>query len=225
MNWVFVDYENLGSLETLSLSAYERIFVFCGPKNTRIKVGRLPSDRFCHLEVIGVTTMGANNLDFHLAFHLGRFHETADKDVAFHIISNDSGFNGLVKHLKELGRSCKKVATKKSTSKEPSASKKVATTTSAPKKSSASKTVATKKPKPQKTPTPLSEGAALVVSRLKQLDEKKRPGNKESFLNWIESQCRGLKKKTTPRAVSKELVDVKMIRISGTDIKYEIGSN
>ena len=112
MNWAFVDYENVGSLEALNISDYERVFVFCGPKNTRIKVGTLPTDGFCRIELIGVSTTGANNLDFHLAFYLGRFHEVAEKGVAFHIISNDSGFNGLVNHLKKLGRSCKKVPSK-----------------------------------------------------------------------------------------------------------------
>lgn len=112
MIWAFVDYENVGSLEGLNTSDYERVFVFCGPKNTRIKVGALPTEGFCRIEVIGVATTGANNLDFHLAFHLGRFHEVADKGVAFHIISNDSGFNGLVNHLKKLERRCKKVATR-----------------------------------------------------------------------------------------------------------------
>src|SRR5690606_40362851 len=66
----------------------------CGPKNTRIKVGALPTEGFCRIELIGVATTGANNLDFHLAFHLGRFHEVAENGVAFHIISNDGGFNG-----------------------------------------------------------------------------------------------------------------------------------
>jgi hypothetical protein len=112
MNWAFVDYENVGSLEALNISEYERIFVFCGPKNTRIKVGALPTVGFCRIELIGVTTGGANNLDFHMAFYLGRFHEVAEKGVAFHVISNDSGFNGLVNHLIKLGRSCKKIAMK-----------------------------------------------------------------------------------------------------------------
>src|SRR5690606_6825410 len=100
MNWAFVDYENVGTLEGLNISDYERVFVFCGPKNTRIKVGALPTEGFCRIELIGVATTGANNLDFHLAFHLGRFHEVAENGVAFHIISNDGGFNGLVNHLK-----------------------------------------------------------------------------------------------------------------------------
>lgn len=112
MIWAFVDYENVGSLESLNMAEYERVFVFCGPKDTKIKFGALPSNGFCSWELIGVATAGSNNLDFHLAFHLGRFHELADKSIMFHIISNDSGFNGLVNHLKKIGRNCKKVLTK-----------------------------------------------------------------------------------------------------------------
>lgn len=112
MIWAFVDYENVGSLESLNLSEYEKVFVFCGPKNTKIKLGILPSDCFSSIDLIGVITIGANNLDFHLAFHLGRFHELADENITFHIISDDSGFNGLVNHLRKIGRKCKKVSKK-----------------------------------------------------------------------------------------------------------------
>ena len=56
--------------------------------------------------------MGSNNLDFHIAFHLGRFHETAGSDIEFNVISNDQGFNGLINHLKKIGRKCKRVPTK-----------------------------------------------------------------------------------------------------------------
>jgi len=114
MIWAFVDYENIGSLEALNISEYEKMFVFCGPKNTRIKFGLLPSNDFSNIELIRVTTMGSNNLDFHIAFHIGRFHEIADENTVFHIISNDAGFNGLINHLKKIGRKSKKVSTKTS---------------------------------------------------------------------------------------------------------------
>ena len=110
MQWAFVDYENVNSLEMLDFHDYERVFVFCGRQDRKIKVGALPSDGFCGLELIGVPKTGRNNLDFHLAFHLGRFHEIADTSIAFHIISNDKGFDGLTNHLKKLGRRCKKIA-------------------------------------------------------------------------------------------------------------------
>ena len=189
MNWAFVDYENVGSLEVLNIPDYERVFVFCGPKNTKIKVGTLPSDGFCQIELIGVTTMGANNLDFHLAFHLGRFHEVAEKRVAFHIISNDAGFNGLVNHLKKLGRNCKKVVTKKVT------------------------------PKPE-AQLPLSDEASSVIARIKQLDGRKRPRTRSSFLNWIKSQCQGQTNGTFPDSICRELLNAKVILESGPNITY-----
>ena len=112
MAWAFVDYENTGSLEAVMVSRYEKVFVFCGPKNQRINFGSIPTDGFCCIEVIGTSTVGPNNLDFVLAFHLGRLHEIAEKEVEFHIVSNDGGFDGLVNHLKKIGRKCKKVSTK-----------------------------------------------------------------------------------------------------------------
>ncbi len=112
MQWGFVDYENTGSLDAIDLGKYDRMFVFLGPKNRKLKLGEISSVGFCSLELISLNTMGPNNLDFHLAFHLGRFHELADEEIEFHVISNDSGFNGLINHIKELGRKCKKVVTK-----------------------------------------------------------------------------------------------------------------
>ena len=112
MTWGFVDYENTGSLEAIDLSKYQRVFVFLGPKNTRLKLGEVSSVGFCTLEIISLNTVGPNNLDFHLAFHLGRFHEIAEESVEFHIVTNDSGFNGLVNHLRGIGRKCKHVSTK-----------------------------------------------------------------------------------------------------------------
>ncbi len=111
MQWGFVDYENIGSLDSIDLGKYDRLFVFLGPKNRKLKFGEISTVGFCSLELISLNTMGPNNLDFHLAFHLGRFHELADEQTVFHIISNDSGFNGLVNHINGLGRKCKKVAT------------------------------------------------------------------------------------------------------------------
>jgi len=197
MNWAFVDYENVGTLENLILSEYERVFIFCGPTNKKIKLGVLPSEGFCRIELIGVNTTGANNLDFHLAFHLGCFHESAEKSITFHIISNDCGFNGLVNHLQKLGRNCKKVEAKALTSKP------VSTSESAAKPS-------------------LSAEASLVVERLKQLDGRKRPRKKTSFLNWIKSNYRGLTNGTSPETVCQELLSSKFIRDSGSFIAYKI---
>lgn len=109
MNWAFVDYENVGSLKALKISDYARVFVFCGPGNMRINMGAPSTGAFCRIELIRIGTKGPNNLDFHLAFHLGRFHEVAEPGVSFDLISNDGGFDGLVEHLNGLGRTSRKV--------------------------------------------------------------------------------------------------------------------
>ena len=189
MIWAFVDYENTGSLENVNLLEYERIFVFCGPRNNKIKFGVLPSESFCCIEVIGVRTLGSNNLDFHLAFHLGRLHEVAAQGIEFHIISNDTGFNGLVNHLKKIGRTCKKVATRSE--------------------------IPSKAHQPQ-----LSDCTSKLVTKLRQLDGRKRPRKKEKLLNWIKAHLNGQSGTLSPDAVYNELIVGKLVQEVGSDIRY-----
>lgn len=109
MIWAFVDYENVGSLEALDLKKYQRLIIFCGPRHRKLNLGDIPTASFCHLELIRMTSTGNNNLDFHLAFYLGVHHLEAGNDVEFHVISNDKGFDGVIGHLSEMGRSCSRV--------------------------------------------------------------------------------------------------------------------
>jgi len=110
MIWGFVDYENIGSLKDIEFTKYQRLFIFCGPKNPNIKLGNAVIDEFIKIEIIRLKTNGANNLDFHLAYYLGRFSQTAPNGVQFHIITNDTGFNGIVDHIKKSGRPCQRIA-------------------------------------------------------------------------------------------------------------------
>lgn len=195
MNWAFVDYENVGSLEALRLSDYERVFVFCGPKNTRIKIGSLPAGESCRIELIGISTMGPNNLDFHMAFQIGRLHETAEPDVTFHIVSNDAGFNGLVHHLKKIGRNCKKVS--------PNTAKPL------------------ERPKANTTGA-LSAEASAVMAKLKEADGRTRPRKKDKLINWIKGQSKALINGASPEDVYEELVLVSFVQESGARISYDM---
>jgi hypothetical protein len=109
MIWAFVDYENTGSLKGISFDQYQRIFIFCGPKNSKINIGDAAFSEFLKIEIIKLKTTGANNLDFHIAYYLGKFSQIANQDVQFHIITRDNGFNGLVNHIKNTGRKCNKI--------------------------------------------------------------------------------------------------------------------
>lgn len=187
MIWGFVDYENVGSLEGFSLLDYERVFLFCGPKNTKIKLGELPSTEFCRIELIGIKTIGANNLDFHIAFHLGRLHESAAKDIEFHIITNDTGFNGLINHLKKIDRPCKRISTKNKV-----------------------------------YSIELSECANLVVSRIKQIDGRKRPRKKPSLINWINSQCKHMNSEVSAEKIYEELRLSGNISVGTSGVTYHL---
>lgn len=112
MIWGFVDYENIGSLKGINFGTYQKLFIFCGPKNPNIKLGEQVIDEFINIQIIKLKTNGANNLDFHIAYYLGKFSLTASNEVEFHVISKDNGFNGLVSHIKKTGRLCKKITLK-----------------------------------------------------------------------------------------------------------------
>jgi hypothetical protein len=199
MIWAFVDYENTGSLEGVNVSDYDKVFIFCGPKNQKIKFGTLPTNGFTSIEVIGVSTMGPNNLDFIIAFHLGRLHEIADQDTEFHLVSNDGGFNGLVNHLKKIGRKCKKVLTKPNTTPR-----------------------AKPKAKPKTNKPVLSECASIVVDQLKILDGRKRPRKKAKLLNWIKSHCNSIKGFSGPDVVYRELIASQLVSEEGSALRYKL---
>ncbi|MEE9358076.1 PIN domain-containing protein [Candidatus Vondammii sp. HM_W22] len=119
MIWAFIDYENTGSLEDIDYQVYQRIFVFCGPKNSKLKLGDAEWPQFLSIEIIRLKTMGENNLDFHMAYYLGKFSEIANQEIEFHVITKDKGFDGLVNHIKKIGRKCKRVILQTKTKKLP----------------------------------------------------------------------------------------------------------
>jgi len=194
--WGFVDYENTGSLEEINIASYARLMVFCGPNNNKIKLGELSTTEFSKIELIGIKAGGANNLDFHLSFYLGRLHENATDDVEFHVISNDSGFNGIVNHIKDIGRKCQRITTKTHNI-EPKA-------------------------KPKNTTNQLSECASLVKSKLKQMADKIRPKKKDSLSNWIKSQCNNTKPAIEVSNIFTELSENSLISVSNSNISYKL---
>lgn len=102
-NYIMIDMENVmpDNLELLD-QEWVKVFFFVGKNQTKLPISivkavqRLGS-RAQYVEMSGT---GHNALDFHIAFYIGRISAT-DKDAYFHIISNDTGFDPLVAHLKQ----------------------------------------------------------------------------------------------------------------------------
>lgn len=109
-------------------------------------------------------------------------------------MSNDGGFNGLIQHLKKIGRTCKKVST--------NAAKPA-------KKSRYS------------TSGALSAEASAVMFKLKEADGRTRPRKREKLLNWMKCQSKGLINGASPEDVYEELVRASFVEESGAKISYD----
>ena len=106
---VLIDYENvqpknLAALKGDSQEVDFRIIVFVGANQTR-----LPRDLVFEMQSFGsdaqyieITGSGKNALDFHIAYYLGRLAKPGSVDH-FHLVSKDTGFDPLIRHLKESG--------------------------------------------------------------------------------------------------------------------------
>ena len=105
-----VDYENIGTLESVRLSRYERLILFTGPQQEFIRFPAVTYAGDISISVFQVANMSKNNVDFHLVFELGRLSATAPKETIFHIISNDKGYDGVIAGLCRAGRRCCRIS-------------------------------------------------------------------------------------------------------------------
>jgi hypothetical protein len=102
-NYVLIDYENVQPKSLSVLNGHEfKVIVFVGASQAKIPfdfasaIQQLGSNA----EYVKIGGNGSNALDFHIAFYIGRLAER-DPNAYFHIVSKDSGFDPLIKHLKE----------------------------------------------------------------------------------------------------------------------------
>lgn len=94
MKYAFVDYENLNSLDGLELTQYEKIYLFVGANQTAIHL----SEKFnqgLNIHLVTVNNIGKNNLDFHIAYFLGKLDCEVDKSIQFCVLSKDLGYQGI----------------------------------------------------------------------------------------------------------------------------------
>lgn len=109
-NYILIDYENVQPKNLDILNGHPlkadypfKVIVFVGANQTK-----LPFDLVSSLQALGADAEyikiggnGNNALDFHIAFYIGRLAER-DPEAYFHIISKDTGFDPLIKHLKGM---------------------------------------------------------------------------------------------------------------------------
>lgn len=103
VNFILVDYENVQEIDFKVFESEEvRVVVFVGEDQAKLttclvlKMQAL-GNRASFLQIVG---KGKNALDFVIAFTVGQL-SVAEPGSFFHIISRDTGFDPLIRHLKE----------------------------------------------------------------------------------------------------------------------------
>jgi PIN domain len=110
-DFVLIDFENVQPKDLASLNGGRyKIKVFLGEQQAKIPlaIARALQGLGPHAEYIQINGNGKNAVDFHIAYYIGRLAATAP-GAQFHVISKDTGFDPLLKHLKDQGISCQRL--------------------------------------------------------------------------------------------------------------------
>ena len=101
-NYVLIDFENVQpkNLEILSNHPF-KVFVFVGASQAKIpfELAAAMQQLGNNAQYVKIGGNGKNALDFHLAFYIGEL-VAKGPEAYFHIMSKDTGFDPLIKHLK-----------------------------------------------------------------------------------------------------------------------------
>ncbi len=101
-NYVLIDFENVHPKNLGILKGHDfKVIVFVGANQTKIALELATAMQSLgdNAKYIQISGNGPNALDFHIAFYIGEI-SANDNNCYFHIISKDTGFDPLIRHLK-----------------------------------------------------------------------------------------------------------------------------
>ncbi len=104
-NYVLIDYENVQPMDLALLrDGHFKVKVFLGANQSKIPVALATAIQAlgASAEYVLLESSGSNALDFHIAYYIGAL-SAQESSAFFHIISKDTGFDPLIKHLKTKG--------------------------------------------------------------------------------------------------------------------------
>ncbi len=110
-NFVLVDFENVQpeDMDLLQAGDAFKVKIFIGANQVKIpiSIARALQSLGSDAEYIQIDGNGSNALDFHIAYYMGRL-AIECPDSFFHVISKDTGFDPLIKHLKKQKVFCQR---------------------------------------------------------------------------------------------------------------------
>ena len=106
---VLVDFENVQGVDLARIPAQARIKIFVGETQSKLPTELVEQALALapRCELVRIKGTGRNALDFHIACHLGEGICKFPR-AEFVILSNDKGFDPLVRHLVARGFKCRR---------------------------------------------------------------------------------------------------------------------
>lgn len=216
-HFVLSDFENVQFKEIGALKPGEcRIKLFIGQSQTRLSVELFEALQpfGADAEIVRISGNGPNALDFHIAFYVGRL-AAQFPGSRFSIISRDTGFDPLIKHLASQGIGCVRLARVPATAT-------VVTAPAAPKKAAAKKAVTVQpvgQAKPAVTPAEANTKtrAAEVLRRLAGMSKPTKVATLQSSIKAFFKPALNDKQVAS---VVQSLADSRKIVIDGSKVTY-----
>jgi hypothetical protein len=106
--FVLVDFENIQRINIAVLIGgpfHVKVFLGEHQSNVPLEMARALQRLGSNVDYIQIDGNGKNALDFHIAYYIGRL-AAENPGASFHIVSKDTGFDPLVRHLKTRGIHC-----------------------------------------------------------------------------------------------------------------------
>lgn len=103
--YALIDLENIqpASLQKLRAEGYQlKVFVGANQAKVSVEFAEEVQQFGENAQYIRLTGSGKNALDFHIAFYMGQL-TTSETDCQLLVISKDTGYDPLLKHLRTLG--------------------------------------------------------------------------------------------------------------------------
>jgi len=101
-NYILIDYENVQPKNLGYLKGHGfQVMVFVGANQAKIPFNLAEALQSLgnNARYVRISGNGPNALDFHIAYYIGEL-AAQDPSAVFHIISKDTGFDPLIRHLR-----------------------------------------------------------------------------------------------------------------------------
>jgi hypothetical protein len=216
-HFILVDFENVQprNLGTLK-DGQHKVRVFLGASQTKITLELAQALQAFgpDAKYVQISGNGTNALDFHIAFYIGRL-SALHPEASFTIVSRDTGFDPLIKHLAARGIQCRRSPTLSDTAvAKPPAKATVATKPAAAPKRTASREAT--------RPAAVDARLALVLENLGNM-KANRPRTVKSLGSSIRSWFKPPLDDKALAALLDQLTKAGKIKVDGTKVGYALG--